>query len=148
MEDESIRTGAEFVRVACVFAIFGLGMIAPFKRTILDVFVLVLGVAVPICLVFMAWTALICDRRERDKRLREGIALTLVMEEGMSNHDSPVVSGDDKKKPIKVGERQVDGYRMARDCKSQSIGSALLSSLQDDTRHCPPDITSWPDLAR
>jgi len=113
MEDESIRTGAEFVGVACVFAIFGLGIIAPLKRTIWDVYVLVLGVAVPICLVFMAWTALICDRRERDKRLREGFALTLVMEEGMSNHDSPVVSGDDKKKPIKAGERQVDGYRMA-----------------------------------
>lgn len=113
MEDESIRMGAQLVGLACVLVIFGLGMVAPLKGTILDACVLSIGVAAPLFLVLIAWVALIYDRRRRDKQMREVIALNLVMEEGMSMLEGKVVSGADEKEQIKVGERQADGDQMS-----------------------------------
>lgn len=113
MEDESIRMGAELIGVACVFAIFGLGMVAPMKGTIFHVYVVVLGVVVPTCLVLVARASLIYRKRRWDKRLREVIALNLVMEEGLVGHDDQAVSGVDEKKLVKAEERQAAGYQIS-----------------------------------
>lgn len=72
------------------------------KGTIWDVIVLTCGVAIPAWFLLMLLGVLIHARRRRDKLAREVLALDLVMEKGMVEHDRQVGVGRNKLEPINV----------------------------------------------